>query len=334
MYLARLGDFAFAIDTAAFEELNRKTSYLWSSQNRIGRRPANQFTGIGDDVIDMSGVSYPLWNGGINQMSEMRLMAEEGKPLPFVYAYESVGQYCGLWCIKEISEKRSNFMRDGIPKKIEFQIQIVYYGEDAGGTAVAGSGDDEVDVDDPILGSLADDYEETDEDDEELDEEDAGSIASSAASQAGEVAGTESDAISGFAGTASSTLFDAIPSGVTDAMRGAAQTCSSLAASAATTVANLAGAANMNLADVKRHVETARGVYQTAQSELAVASTTISEGAQLMQALGIRNPTVDKLSRIQGTKLLASVGQKISRVEDACSLADKITANVQRRLGE
>lgn len=129
-YMARLGAYQFALDTAAFQQLQRTTAYRWQTQKRIGRAPAAQFTGQDDDVIELSGVIYPQFRGGMGQLGLMRGQAGQGQPLPLIYSFEGQGQYCGLWCITKITETRTVFFKTGAPRKIEFQISLLAYGED------------------------------------------------------------------------------------------------------------------------------------------------------------------------------------------------------------
>lgn len=129
-YLARLGQYTFGLDTAAFQQLQRRSSYKWAAVERIGRKPAHQFTGFGAESISVNGVIYPHWAGGIRQVAAMRAEAGKGLPLPFIYADEQAGQYMGLWCITDIEETRSVLFEDGTPRRIEFRLSIVEYGED------------------------------------------------------------------------------------------------------------------------------------------------------------------------------------------------------------
>lgn len=137
VYMAKLGDYMFSLDTAAFQQLQRDTAFRWTSQPRIGRRPAMQFTGLEDETIELSGVIYPHFRGGIRQIGQMRAAGATGKAMPLVYAFDQIGQYCGQWCIKSVREGRTEFNRNGTPKKIEFSLSLVYYGEDAGQSANA-----------------------------------------------------------------------------------------------------------------------------------------------------------------------------------------------------
>jgi len=129
-YMARLGSFQFGMDTAAFNELKRASNYRWESKNRIGRSPAMQNTGRDADTISLSGTIYPHWRGGLGQMATLRAMAATGEAQPLVYAFESSGQYCGLWCITNIDETRTVLFDNGGPRKIEFNMTLREYGED------------------------------------------------------------------------------------------------------------------------------------------------------------------------------------------------------------
>lgn len=136
-YMAKLGEYMFSLDTSAFQELGRSTEFSWVMLPRIGRKPAAQFVGYGEDTIELSGVIYPHFRGGLGQMESMRTIAGTGKALPLIFAFQRVGQYNGLWCIKSIRETRREFFHDGTCRKIEFSIALTAYGEDAGATSEA-----------------------------------------------------------------------------------------------------------------------------------------------------------------------------------------------------
>lgn len=128
--MAQLGEFQFSLETAAFDTLTRASEYRWATQQRIGRQPASQFIGLGEDKIELSGTIYPHFRGGLGQVGLMREIASEGVPLPLIYSFENVGQYAGLWCINSISDNRSEFIRVGAAKKIEFSLSLTAYGAD------------------------------------------------------------------------------------------------------------------------------------------------------------------------------------------------------------
>lgn len=150
-YMAKLGGFVFGLNTAGFQQLDRRSSHDWAEQKRIGRKPAMQSTGPGADTISLQGVIYPHFRGGLGQVGAMRAMQGSAEPLALIYAFESAGQYCGRWCIKEISEGRTVFFSNGAPRKIEFSLELVEYGEDADYTP----GEELTDTVAPVAGGSA-----------------------------------------------------------------------------------------------------------------------------------------------------------------------------------
>lgn len=130
-YMAKLGSFYFALDTAAYQTLERTSSYRWSQVDRIGRKPASQYTGRDAETITLNGTIYPHFMGGLGQIDYIRQMAAKGDPLLLVMTDTKRGQNIGYWVVKELREKRSNLFDTGAPRKIEFTITIAEYGEDA-----------------------------------------------------------------------------------------------------------------------------------------------------------------------------------------------------------
>ena len=123
-----LGEFRFALDTAAYDQLRRSDSYRWQGQDRLGRRPAQQFTGHGPSTVELEGTIYPAFRGGLGQITAMREAADAGTPLEMV---DGTGRVWGLWCILDLRETQAVFLADGVPRKLEFSIKLVAYGEDA-----------------------------------------------------------------------------------------------------------------------------------------------------------------------------------------------------------
>lgn len=125
--LMGLGSYRFSISTAAYDSFERSSSWKWSAQRRVGRRPALQYLGPGRDDITLAGTIYPHYAGGLGQMDKMRSMADTGNPLTLV---DGLGKVWGKWCIKSISESQSSFLQGGVPRKIVFRVRLVRYGED------------------------------------------------------------------------------------------------------------------------------------------------------------------------------------------------------------
>lgn len=126
-----LGPFIFALDTAAYQSLSRKVEYRWADQERIGNRPMSQFTGIGTETIEMDGIIFPHYKGGLHQVQAMRELAVLGKPLPMV---DGTGKIWGEWVIETIEETLRVMMRNGAPLRIEFRLGLKYYSRENSST--------------------------------------------------------------------------------------------------------------------------------------------------------------------------------------------------------
>lgn len=122
--MMQLGFLQFSLDNAAYQRLSRSSEYRWASQSRIGSNDALQFTGYGPETIEIGGVIYPHFKGGLRQLDKMRLQASLGLPLPLV---SGAGRVLGLWVIETIYEGQEIFAKQGIPLKQEFTMRIARY---------------------------------------------------------------------------------------------------------------------------------------------------------------------------------------------------------------
>lgn len=123
-----LGEFRFGIDTVAYQKFNREVAYRWPSQARVGRRPARQFVGIGDDTISLVGTILPTYRGGQGQLDTLRSLAGTGQPQLLT---DGLGRIHGKWCIERIDDRQDDFFSDGVPRRQEFRLQLSHYGEDS-----------------------------------------------------------------------------------------------------------------------------------------------------------------------------------------------------------
>ena len=122
-----LGEFRFEVSTLAYQKFSLNQSWRWQEQARINRDPALQFVGRNVDEIELDGVIYPSFKGGLGQIEAMRSLADAGKPLQLV---DGLGRIWGAWVITEIGDTRTVFADDGQPRKLEFRIKLKAYGED------------------------------------------------------------------------------------------------------------------------------------------------------------------------------------------------------------
>lgn len=122
--MLRLGAYKFSVSTAAYQELTRSVAYRWARQERIGTNDALQFTGLGPESIELRGVVFPQFQGGLRQVDRMRLQASIGVPLPLI---TGTGRVLGLWCVEQITEAQAVFAVRGAPKRQEFNMRITRY---------------------------------------------------------------------------------------------------------------------------------------------------------------------------------------------------------------
>lgn len=134
--LMLLGDFAFHLRTAPYDELQRVATYRWAQQDRIGRKPAQQYLGPGAGQITLTGEILPHFNGGFDQLDVIRAAAAQGKPLLLV---DGRGNVWGDWVVTQVDETATELYADGAPRAQAFTITLVEYGPDLGGVSKLGA---------------------------------------------------------------------------------------------------------------------------------------------------------------------------------------------------
>ena len=128
--LMGLGEFRFAVPGLSYDRIARRIEYRWEPQMRVGRRPAQQWLGTGEEMLDIRGVLYPHVAGGYNDLNKMRQAAMAGTPMGLA---DAKGIYYGPWCIRNIRDEQEYFHANGDPRKVEFSIDLVNYGVEGGG---------------------------------------------------------------------------------------------------------------------------------------------------------------------------------------------------------
>lgn len=131
--MMRVGPFKFAMETAAYQKLRRTDAYRWAQQDRLRRLPAQQWVGPDAPTMNLEGSVYPHFSTpsgyvGLGQIEGMRRAARGGTPLEVV---DGLGNALGLWCIKQITETDTIFLRGGAPKRQDFTMRLIAFGEDS-----------------------------------------------------------------------------------------------------------------------------------------------------------------------------------------------------------
>ena len=122
-----LGSYRFSLETAAYEALSRTSNFRWVAQNRVGGRPAQQFLGVGEEAVEMTGRIYPHFKGGLGQINTMRAEAAKGEPL---FLVDGRGYVWGQFAIRSVREKQTHLQGNGAPLRQDFTLELVHYGED------------------------------------------------------------------------------------------------------------------------------------------------------------------------------------------------------------
>jgi len=122
-----LGGYRFSLPTAAYDSLARTHRWRWGKQERIGRPPAFQFLGRGEETIQLQGRIYPYFKGGLGQIRAMRAEADKAVPLMLV---DGLGAIWGKYVISELEETQRYFDKQGIPRRQDFSLKLLNYGDD------------------------------------------------------------------------------------------------------------------------------------------------------------------------------------------------------------
>lgn len=123
----KLKPYYFNLDTAAFDDLTRKTGYRWAGQERLTREIAQQAVGQGEDKLTIKGAIFPLFKGGIGQLNTLRSIGRRLQPLTLTTGY---GEVLGSWCLLSVDEEQGALLAGGIPRKQSFTLEFVSYGND------------------------------------------------------------------------------------------------------------------------------------------------------------------------------------------------------------
>lgn len=128
-----LGQFVFALDTLAYQDLKRSNTWRHPSNSRIGARPARQFLGPGDETFAFSGWIAPGQVGEYSSLKELRAMGNSGQAFALV---SGSGEVFGLFVVESLNETGTLHDRHGEPTKVSFDIQLARVDDDAGGEEV------------------------------------------------------------------------------------------------------------------------------------------------------------------------------------------------------
>lgn len=127
MPMMTLGTFVFDLPTLAYQQLQRQNEWRHAASERVGARAAHQFTGPGEETIELSGAVAKELTAGEPSLNTLRDLAEDGTPLPLV---DGRGFVYGAFVIKSLSETQGLFFSDGESRKLEFSLSLLRVDED------------------------------------------------------------------------------------------------------------------------------------------------------------------------------------------------------------
>ena len=109
-----LGLYVFMLRTVPYQELQYQRSWRHAANSRVNRRPSTQ-------LLRLSGVLMPEITGGRLSLLALEQMAEQGKAWPLI---EGSGTIYGMYVIEGLNQTKTEFFRDGMPRRIEFTLSL------------------------------------------------------------------------------------------------------------------------------------------------------------------------------------------------------------------
>ncbi|MCY1672132.1 phage tail protein [Novosphingobium sp. SL115] len=120
-HLLSLGMFIFGMDTMAYSDLVRRTTWRHGSTERFMARPASQFLGPGEDSITLSGRLMPEVAGQFAAIEVIKAMADTGEDYPLV---DGLGRVLGHYRIVGLEERQVAIMGGGLPRGVDFNLDL------------------------------------------------------------------------------------------------------------------------------------------------------------------------------------------------------------------
>lgn len=125
------GPHRFEVGGAAFEELRRRVEARWEKHAIIGRRPAGQYLGPGEDIVALRGTIYPVAQGGSLDSAVRALLADcrAGKTYSLLALS---GDVPGPFRLERAEAVESFHLPGGRPQKIVYDLEFHAHDDGAG----------------------------------------------------------------------------------------------------------------------------------------------------------------------------------------------------------
>lgn len=122
-----LGLFVFGMESLPYQKFLHDIEWRHPASGRVGKRPARQFAGVGDETITLSGVLLPEISGGDLSLDLIRYMGDTGEQWPLI---EGTGRVYGFFILDKLSVTKELFFKDGKARRMEFTLNLVRVGDD------------------------------------------------------------------------------------------------------------------------------------------------------------------------------------------------------------
>ncbi|WP_223306982.1 phage tail protein [Citrobacter sp. S-77] len=123
-----LGDFAFSVDTAAYNQLAREAAWKWSEQGRIGQQSLLQYTGKNGRTVRVEGESHAFFGkSGTEAVDTLYDIADRAEPLLLV---SGEGDVLGWWVVERFSDSTDRFLPGGGHRNKKWTLEMKHYADD------------------------------------------------------------------------------------------------------------------------------------------------------------------------------------------------------------
>ncbi|UAT42124.1 phage tail protein [Escherichia fergusonii] len=122
-----LGDFAFSIDTTAYNQLTREATWRWSEQERIGKQDLLQYTGKPGRTVRLEGESHAFFRKGVGPVNDLFALADQAKPLQLV---SGEGDVLGWWVVTDFTDTTNRFLPGGGHRNKNWTMTLKHYADD------------------------------------------------------------------------------------------------------------------------------------------------------------------------------------------------------------
>lgn len=115
------GLFVFSLKTIPYQVFEENKYWRYPANSRVNHRSSLQFIGIDNETITLSGVLYPELTGGRLSLAWLERMADLGYSWPLI---DGTGVPLGFFVMTNLKKTKTEFFKDGAPRKIEFTISL------------------------------------------------------------------------------------------------------------------------------------------------------------------------------------------------------------------